>query len=304
MGAGSVWVGVQEEGDPGALVRIDLATSRVVAEVPVADSPARKQIAATDHAVWVGGDGAIERIDPATDVVVQRVQLPGRYISALTADDTAVWAIAVDRSSASTLIRIDATTDAVVAEIPLEAGIAGYEDQVLLASGSVWVLGVTWIEEENAEYGSDLIRVDPDSNEIVARIDVDGFHMAAGDGEIWVEFPADGVFDSYDERWRWAKVDVDNNQPSEPFTFDSRGLEIVSPDALWSVGYDENDYVRITRFDPDLLTKEAESAPIRSYYHDAIADPSSGSVWVSTQEGVVRVDINKGPNPDAATTTP
>jgi len=51
VGAGSAWVGVQR-GGTSSVVRIDLATNEVVAEIPVEDTPWRKRIAATDEAVW------------------------------------------------------------------------------------------------------------------------------------------------------------------------------------------------------------------------------------------------------------
>jgi hypothetical protein len=72
---------------------------------------------------------------------------------------------------------------------------------------------------------------------------------------------------------------------------DTAGLRIVTPEALWSVDYDEDENVRVTRFDPATLAVEARSAPIRSYFHDAVLDPASASVWVSAVHTIVRVDI-------------
>lgn len=40
------------------------------------------------------------------------------------------------------------------------------------------MLGVRSFEKEDAEYGSDLIRIDPATNAIAARIPVGGFHPA------------------------------------------------------------------------------------------------------------------------------
>jgi hypothetical protein len=219
------------------------------------------------------------------------VEIPGRDISAITADATDVWAVTIDPSSGGVLVRVDASTNDVVAQIPLGPQITGYEDEVELGAGSVWVLGSRWIEQENAEYGSDLIRVDPSTNKVIARIPVDGFRMVVAEDAVWVRFPADGVFDETDERWLWTKVDVATNAPSEPFALDVEGLKIVTPEALWSVDYDEQENVRVTRFDPATLAVAARSAPIRSYFHDAVLDPRSSSVWVSAVHTVVRVDI-------------
>lgn len=120
-------------------------------------------------------------------------------MSAIAADSTAVWAVAITELSAEagewtgTLVHIDTAANGIVAEIPLGPQVAGYEDEVMVGAGSVWVLGVRWFEKEDAEYGSDLIRIDPAANAIAARIPVGGFHMAMGTDEVWVRFIADGV---------------------------------------------------------------------------------------------------------------
>lgn len=174
VGADSAWVGLRRRGG-GAVARIDLETNQVLTEVPVRETPYRKQIAATDDAVWVASTGVLEQIDPATNTVVARVDLQGRSVSAIAADATAVWALAVTEPSdqggewTGNLVRVDPATNEIVAEIPLGRQVSGYEDEVVLGAGSVWVLGVRWFEQEDAEYGSDLIRIDPTTNRVAAR---------------------------------------------------------------------------------------------------------------------------------------
>ena len=170
------------------MVRIELATNEIVAEIPLLDTPWRDRIAATDEAVWVASSGVLERIDPATNTVVATVGLPDRSISAITADAAAVWVVTVgDDGGQPTgiLVRIDTATNEIAAEIPLGPEVAGYDDSVMLGAGSVWVLGVRWFEEEDVEYGSDLIRIDPATNEVVARIPIGGFGMVMGTDEVW-----------------------------------------------------------------------------------------------------------------------
>lgn len=296
VGAGSAWVGIQR-GVSGFVVRIDLATNEVVAEIPVRDTPWRKRIAATDESVWVASHGVLERIDPDTNTIVASVDMQGRPISAIMADSTDVWAVAITEPPegggewTGSLVRVDAATNQAVAEIPLGPQVAGYEDEVMVGAGSVWVLGVRWFEKEDAEYGSDLIRIDPATNAITARIPVDGFQMVMGSDEVWVRFIADGVFDTYGERRLWTRVDVATNEPSQPFELEADGLKIVSPDALWSVDYDEQQHVRVSRLDPETLEVEKRSEPIRSLFTDAIVDPASRTVWVSAIYSVIRLDI-------------
>jgi DNA-binding beta-propeller fold protein YncE len=237
VGAGSAWVS-HPRGEAGSIIRIDLATNEVAAEIPLQGAAWRKRIAATDDVVWVASSGVLERIDPTTNTVVASVELPDRSISAITADDAAVWMVTIG-DDGGILVRIDPATNEITAEIPLGPEVAGYEDEVVLGSGAVWVLGVRWFEEEDAEYGSDLIRIDPATNTVAARIPVGAFHMVMGEDDVWVRFPADGVFDDSNERWLWTRVDVGTNEPSAPFAFEDDGLRLAAPDALWSVGYDD-----------------------------------------------------------------
>lgn len=296
VGEGSAWVGLSRADGGDSVVRIDLTTNEVVAEIPVEGAPWRKRIAATPDAVWVGSSDVLQRIDPATNSVVATVPIPG-CCSAIEADGTAVWAVAiVDRSdqglqNLGALVRVDPSTNEVVAEIPLGSQVAGYGDEVRLEAGSVWVLGTRLVAEDQ-ERGGDLIRVDPASNRIVAEIPLGGFDMVVGTDEVWVRFAADGTFDETGERWLWTRIDVHTNAMSDPFEFEGHGLQLVTPEALWAVGYDREENVRVTRWDPRTLEPEARSEPIRSLFHDAVIDPASRTAWVSALRTLVRVDID------------
>jgi len=155
VGAGSAWVGLQRgETGPGSVVPIDLATNEIAAEIRLRDTPWRDRIAATDEGVWVASSELLERIDPATNTVVARVELPDRSITAMTADAAAVWVVTIGDDGGQptgTLVRIDTATNEIAAEIPLGPEVAGYNDSVMLGAGSVWVLGVRWFEEEDVE---------------------------------------------------------------------------------------------------------------------------------------------------------
>jgi hypothetical protein len=186
---------------------------------------------------------------------------------------------------------VDQRTNSIAAEIPLGYEFTGYEDEVLIGGGSIWVLGVRWDEERNTEYGTDLIRVDPVTDTISARIPVGGFQMAVGPESVWVRFPLDGAFDSSEEQWRWTTVDYATNQPSPPFVFDV-GLQVITENDLWGVSYDRWDYPRASRFEAQTLERESRSEPVRSLYHDAVIDPASKTVWISTSTEIVRLDIS------------
>jgi len=293
VGAGSVWAEAwaHKPGGENSLVRIDPATDRITATIPIQPG----HVAANGDAVWVTGRGVLERIDPATNAIVTEVVMPGG-VSAIAATSSDVWAVVIEASSGGTLVRVDQATNEIVAEIPLGPQVTGYQDQVLVGAGSVWVLGARWNETRNEEYGGDLIRVDPSTNKIAARIPVDGFQMAVGEEAVWVKFPQDGVFDSADEIWLWTKVDMANDEPSPPFRLDAGTLDLITPEALWSVDYDDSGHVRVTRFDPNTHEVEARSAPISSYFEGAVIDPMTGSVWISTMDSITRVDISAQPD--------
>ena len=164
VGDGAAWVGLQRVGPgPDEVMRVDLSTDEVVARIPVDSVPWRKRIAVTPDAVWVGSTGEVQRIDPSTNEVVAKIEVPGEGVSALAADESALWVLS-DRQDGGVLLRIDPSSNRVVAEIPLSRQLTGYEDQVLIGNGAIWVLGVRWVAKEDAEYGSDLFRIDPDTN--------------------------------------------------------------------------------------------------------------------------------------------
>jgi hypothetical protein len=304
VGAGAAWVALDEgdvdDGGGGTIGRIDPATNEIVAQIPVDRTPYRDQLAATDNAVWVASGGEILRIDPATNEIVARVGIGGRSAAAITADATAVWALAIATPSddvgqwTGSLVRIDAASDDIVADIPLGSFPVGYDNELSLGAGSVWLLGVRLVDPNGPESGSDLLRVDPAIDAIAARVPVGGFHMAVGAKEVWVRFPADGVLDSPDDRWLWTRVDVSTGEPSPPFTFEEDpgdDLRLVASGSLWAVGYDEQGDVRVTSFDATTLEVVTQSDAIASNLTDAVVDAATRTVWIATGEAIVRLDI-------------
>ena len=290
VGAGAVWVDAfpTTKGAEDQLLRIDPATDHVETVASISGG----KVAATDDAVWAAGGQELERFDPRTGGLVATVALPGDA-SAIAANETDVWVIVVT-DNGSMLIRVDPATNAVSAQIPLGSEFTGYQDSVQLGEGAVWLLGVRWngSDQDSKEFGGDLVRVDPVSNQVVDRIPVDGFSMAVGQDAVWVKFPEDGVFDTYQERWLWTKVDVSNDQPSQPFRMDTSNIGLVTPDVLWAVDYDNQTDVRVSRFDPTTHQVLVRSDPIRGYYEGEAFDPSTGTVWIGTMTTVTRVDIS------------
>jgi YVTN family beta-propeller protein len=132
VGEGAVWVGdIQVPATSSSVVaRIDPATNRVAATVPVA--PEVAALAAGAGAVWVASDdGTLTKIDPETNVATATVQLGGAP-SDVAVGFGSVW---VANSGAHNVARIDPETNDVVAKIPTGTAPEG----IAVGEGAVWV---------------------------------------------------------------------------------------------------------------------------------------------------------------------
>ena len=199
FGAGSVWVssGYYEMGpapkrQPGDVVfRVDPRTNRVVDRIPV-DPPSG--LAFGHGSVWVTSIsyGTVSRIDPKTDKVVAKIKV-GRGAIDIATDECsgAVWVASVylpktyggydnpKYSEDRNLTRLDPETNRVVEEIPIEAHshYGGGANNVAVGEGAVWVLSGD----------GNLLKVDPSTNEIAARVRVGDSpsHLAVYGGGVW-----------------------------------------------------------------------------------------------------------------------
>lgn len=176
-GQGVVWVG---RNDDLSVEAIDPGTFAVVKHVVVG------------HPVWdVAQDGGILWVTSYFDNLLLKVDLAaGRVVdtvpgipngpSALISAYGSIW---VSSSRHGVVVRVDPTTDRVIAEIP-----TGYEYSrplpLVAAAGGVWC---------RLESGDELVRIDPASNRITMTapasifMGVDGNDRLGFDGrDIWV----------------------------------------------------------------------------------------------------------------------
>jgi YVTN family beta-propeller protein len=169
--AGSVWVANEHS---GSVTRIDPATNKVVATIPInsPDSAGPQIMTAGPGGVWVDVDnmGSVVRIDAATNKVGLVVPLNGWVAS----DGEQVW-IADDAGidGLAQAIRIDPDSGKVITAVDLEQDPG--ECGLAVGLGSVWV----------ATGG--LTRIDPVSGRIVGRLDLGadcGSLIVAG-GSVW-----------------------------------------------------------------------------------------------------------------------
>jgi hypothetical protein len=140
VGAGGVWVGklrsTPTRWGPGAVMRIDPATNRVVGTVTTGASWCCG-VAAGDEGVWLAAPiGTVSRIDPRSGRAVASVQLGGR-LDAVGVGGGSVW-VADDQSRH--LWRIDARTNQILGSVAV-SGAQGTTWPVMeVTDGTLWVL--------------------------------------------------------------------------------------------------------------------------------------------------------------------
>jgi hypothetical protein len=134
-------------------------------------------VAAADGSVWFatydfGKDAAaVVHIDAATARVIDTIPIDG-LASNIAAGDGAAWVVAAPPHGDPMLVRIDQGTDEVTGTLQ---GVSG---PLVVDPSGVW-----------AVEGTDLVRIDPVSLSVEARIAVGAspLDIAAGGGAIWVQ---------------------------------------------------------------------------------------------------------------------
>jgi YVTN family beta-propeller protein len=149
-GAGSVWI----LSDPsGKLARIDPATDKVIATIPVAAGSFAAAFGFGSVWITTTSPGSVQRIDPATNAVVATIPV-GPVPRFLAAGEGGVWTLNQGDGSVS---RIDPATNTVSATI--EAGVSGGGGDIASGGGKVWVRGRKTL----------LLVIDPRDNRILRR---------------------------------------------------------------------------------------------------------------------------------------
>jgi hypothetical protein len=164
-------------------------------------------LAVTSTAVWVIAPPAAEvyRIDPNTNRVVARVELPSRGcvavacpgIDRIVGDARNVWVL---NNGANTLVHIDARRNKVVGTVPIKTGV---QTPPVLDAGGVWIA-----PDPTA---GDIVYVDARSGEVEKTVHV-------GDAPAWPVAVVDGVL--------WAASAVQLG----PGRFGDEALHRIDPD--------------------------------------------------------------------------
>jgi Repeat of unknown function (DUF6923) len=151
----------------------------------------------------------------------------GADVNDVAASDSAVWVVAADRR----LLRIDPATDAIVATIPLPES-EWPEQNVAVGGGSVWVTVPSPDTLRHPELDS-LLRIDPTTNRIVARISVghSPIGIAVTPSAVWTanhrsDWPSDG---SPTGEFYVSRIDVASNSETARVLVETR----TTPGADW-----------------------------------------------------------------------
>jgi hypothetical protein len=127
VGFGDAWVACQ-----GALIRIDAATNRIAAVIPLQWMDGDASIAFSDDAVWVASGssthGVIYQLDPLTNRQVAELPLEGGASGMVIADGT-LWVTQYGRgagpSGRGTVARFDTNFGGILGPVGLPAGRVG-----------------------------------------------------------------------------------------------------------------------------------------------------------------------------------
>ena len=136
MARGSLWVANHEA---GTVTRIEQASGKFVANIPVPSEPHR--VAYGAGAAWVGNwhDISVSRIDPETNRVVGSPIPIGFRAGNLVVGTGGVWVTSDDRANGApedvVVVRIDPQTNRAVETI----AVGGHPIDVAATEGAVWV---------------------------------------------------------------------------------------------------------------------------------------------------------------------
>ena len=170
-GFGALWV---PSCGTHTLVRVDLQTGKIVAQIPEGPADSEGGIAVGAGSVWLvtKKEGQLARIDPQTNRIVTRITIPsGSYATAF--GEEAVW---ITSTGHNLLTHVDPRSNRVVAVVP-----TGPQPRFLtVGAGSVWTL--------NQGDGT-VSRIDMKTDSLIATIPAGipgpGGEIAFGEGSVW-----------------------------------------------------------------------------------------------------------------------
>lgn len=226
---GSLWVPLC--GDSPALARVDLKTNAITAILPVGPADPEGGITAGDDSIWLvtnkgGMLGTLSRIDPQTNEVRQKIEIPGGSANPLFYEGS-VW-ITGPEENFSWLSQVDARTGHLI-----YASSVNSQSRFLTAgAGAIWTLGQrngTLSKLETIEGGMKAITT------IEAGIPGPGGEICFNGSSVWVS-----VFDI-----PLTRIDGNTNEVTRQWTGEGGGSVLFGHGSLWLTGYKQGKLWRI-----------------------------------------------------------
>jgi streptogramin lyase len=227
-------VSCASEPSPTSRAPSETLSDRTTQVLPLPESGDIWDVAVSEDAVWVTSQRGLFRIDIATSEAV--IVLPEEYLFRVAISSGSVWMTTGENGH---IVRFDPDTKSVAAEIDVRAGPV---TDLAVSEDAVW-----------ASASSELVRIDPATNEVVARLRSQGGFgdIALGEGGLWV------VSGSGEEGAVW-RIDPATNDVRQriPLANPSYWNEIaVGNGAVWvtsspNVYTDGHALVHLHRIDP------------------------------------------------------
>jgi hypothetical protein len=276
-------------------VRVDPSGDRVTARIRLRGAP--YDIAAGAGAVWATGrlrrgDDVLYRIDPKASRVAATISLPGRRAGPIAATRRAVWVVVSDQEVRSySLVRIDPSTNRVVRTARLDAARRRWVTDIAVADHAVWLLALRL--GARGEEPGDVLRFEPRSNRLTARIEASALAMGAGPGGVWVSGCT--VCRPQRDAYFGQRIDPGTNRPARRrvvVPHAAFGPLSVGRARVWFGGYENAGRTIAFRLDP-RTGRIDRFLRLGTFLHSGMAlDPRARALWVARAPGrIVRVDL-------------
>jgi streptogramin lyase/predicted Ser/Thr protein kinase len=247
VGEDPTGIAVGEDGDLWVINQGNSTVNRIDSETGEV-SPAESTlgiptgVAADEGAVWItngfGGPGGTQvvTVDPGTGSV--EVAFPSGTAKAIVVGFGYIWLAESDRDLVLRYDPEDLAADPV--EIPTDEGAPESAVPRFLAVGTGAAEGI-WVVNE---LGDNVVRIDPDTNEVAGRIDVESpTAVAADDSGVWVTSEANDRVHHFDAAGRALQT----LQHSDGI-LDGPTAIVIVPSAVW-IGSDLE--TAVARIDPE-----------------------------------------------------
>jgi virginiamycin B lyase len=273
---GSFWMTVQSfdaSASPAQLFNLPLPAVTDLPRTTIVTGGGPDWMATGADALWIANISLkeIERIDAATNTITARIKVGGVPCSGAAFGFSSLWIPLCENDKGTSLVRIDAPTNRVVATLPIapvnsEGGITASGDSLWMATGD-----------------TELSRIDPSSGKVRQRVTVasGSQNPTYADGLVWITSKASNVLTAVDASGGRvvAKIPI----PGGPHFVTTGG------GAVWTIGQEDG---VVTRVDPRTKRIEARIyANIPGFGGDVTF--GAGYVW-TTLVGVplTKIDAN------------